>query len=62
MTNKIERKYFIWGAIPSVYRELFEMINTYGIEKITLPIFVSLFESNSLSRTILNQVCIRTKK
>lgn len=32
------------------------MINTYGIDKITLAVFVPLFESNILSKTILNQV------
>jgi hypothetical protein len=32
------------------------MMDSYGIEKITLGIFVPLFESNIFTKAILNQV------
>ncbi|CAF3592991.1 unnamed protein product [Rotaria sp. Silwood1] len=44
------------GSIPSIYRNLFEMINLHGIDKLTLAVFVPLFESNTLTKTILNQI------
>ncbi|CAF3308914.1 unnamed protein product [Rotaria socialis] len=44
------------GSIPSIYRNLFELINLHGIDKLTLAVFVPLFESNVLTKTILNQI------
>ncbi|CAF0891827.1 unnamed protein product [Rotaria sordida] len=44
------------GSIPPIYRNLFEMINLHGIDKLTLAVFVPLFESNTLTQTILNQI------
>ncbi|CAF2591171.1 unnamed protein product [Rotaria sp. Silwood2] len=32
------------------------MINIHGIDKLTLSVFVPLFESNTLTKTILNQI------
>jgi hypothetical protein len=46
------------GSIPSIYRDLFEMINLHGLDKLTLAVFTPLFESNILTKTILNQVCV----
>lgn len=53
---------FNTGNIPSIYRQLFDMINAFGIEKITQTVFVSLFESNLLTQPILNQVCNEIQK
>ncbi|CAF0927168.1 unnamed protein product [Adineta ricciae] len=44
------------GSIPSIYRDLFEMINLHGIDKLTLTVFVPLFESPTLTKAILNQI------
>ncbi|CAF3528936.1 unnamed protein product [Rotaria sp. Silwood1] len=50
------------GSIPTIYRDLFEMINLHGLEKLTFTIFVPLFESNTLTKTVLNQIwCSVTK-
>jgi len=32
------------------------MLDSYGIDKITLSVFVPLFESNILTKNVLNQV------
>ena len=37
---------------------LFEMINLHRIDQFTLTVFLSLFESNTLNKATLNQVCI----
>jgi hypothetical protein len=58
-TNDIKfNRYTIFnlGSIPSIYRDLFEMINLHGIDKLTLAVFIPLFESKILSKIILNQV------
>ena len=34
------------------------MINLHGLDKLTLGVFIPLFESNTLTKAILNQVCI----
>lgn len=44
------------GSIPPIYRQLFEMIDGYGIHLITVTVFTSLFESATLSKEILTQV------
>ncbi|CAF3840896.1 unnamed protein product [Adineta steineri] len=44
------------GLIPSVYRDLFEMVNLHGLDKLTLTVFISVFESNTLTKNILNQI------
>ena len=44
------------GIVPTNYRELFEMFNNYGLERLTVTIFTSLFESTSLTKAILNQI------
>jgi hypothetical protein len=44
------------GSIPSIYREIYETINLHGFDKLTLAVFVPLFESSTLTKTILNQV------
>lgn len=38
------------------------MINLHSIDKLTLPVFINLFESNTLTKPILNQVGILKKK
>jgi hypothetical protein len=37
------------------------MINSYGLDKLTFAIFVPLFESNTLTRTMLNQASLLKK-
>ncbi|CAF2111609.1 unnamed protein product [Rotaria magnacalcarata] len=44
------------GIIPTAYRDLFEMINSHGLEKLTFTIFSPLFESKTLTKAILNQI------
>ena len=39
-----------------MYRELFELISTPGLDRMTQTVFTSLFESPSLSKAILNQI------
>ncbi|CAF0967319.1 unnamed protein product [Adineta ricciae] len=42
--------------IPALYRDLYEMINLHGLEKITFPVFAPVFESNTLNKNVLNQI------
>ncbi|CAF1219463.1 unnamed protein product [Rotaria sordida] len=44
------------GSIPAIYRDLYEMINLHGLEKLTFTIFVPLFESDTLAQAVLNQI------
>ncbi|CAF3308812.1 unnamed protein product [Rotaria socialis] len=44
------------GIIPTAYRDLFEMINSHGLENLTFTIFSALFESKALTKAILNQI------
>ncbi|CAF1246872.1 unnamed protein product [Rotaria sordida] len=44
------------GSIPAIYRDLYEMINLHGLEKLTFTIFVPLFESDTLTQAVLNQI------
>lgn len=53
---------FNWGIIPSLYRDVFEMFNSHGLNKLTFSIFVLLFESNTLTKSLLNQVNTREKE
>jgi hypothetical protein len=46
------------GSIPAIYREVFEMFNLHGLNKLTFTIFVPLFESNTLTKPILNQASL----
>lgn len=57
---KVSRHSFILnsGSIPTLYREVFEMFNQHGLNKLTFTIFVPLFESNTLTKTILNQASL----
>jgi hypothetical protein len=34
------------------------MINSYGLDKLTFVVFVPLFESKTLTKTILNQASL----
>jgi hypothetical protein len=43
------------GSIPALYRDVYEMFNSHGLNKLTFTIFVPLFESNTLTKSILNQ-------
>ena len=43
------------GSIPAIYRDVFEMLNLHGLDKLTFAVFVPLFESHTLTKTILNQ-------
>ncbi len=46
------------GSIPTLYRDVFEMFNSHGLNKLTFTIFVPLFESNTLTKSILNQASL----
>jgi hypothetical protein len=46
------------GTIPAMYREVYEMFNLHGLNKLTFTIFVPLFESNTLTKSILNQASL----
>lgn len=43
------------GSIPTIYHDVFEMFNSNGLNTLTFNIFVPLFESNTLTKSILNQ-------
>ncbi|CAF4298706.1 unnamed protein product, partial [Didymodactylos carnosus] len=42
--------------VPVFYRDVFEILNTHGLAKLTMDLFISLFESAKLSTTILAQI------
>ncbi|CAF0910447.1 unnamed protein product [Didymodactylos carnosus] len=44
------------GIVPVFYRDVFEILNTHGLAKLTMDLFISLFESAKLSTTILAQI------
>ena len=44
------------GSIPAIYRDLFEMLNVHGIEKLNSSKFESLFERQTLTKSVLSQV------
>jgi Ca2+-binding EF-hand superfamily protein len=59
-TEKIAKVFFSLdsGSIPATYREVFEMFNLHGLNKLTFTIFVPLFESNTLTKPMLNQASL----
>jgi hypothetical protein len=59
-TREIHKDFFPanLGSIPTLYRDVFEMFNSHGLNKLTFTIFVPLFESNTLTKSILNQASL----